>query len=62
MAGRIGARGRLGVLIPPATSLIAGLYLDDIAAQVERTYYPGDPPGHELGTAMAVGMSLRFFS
>ena len=48
-------------LIPPATSLIAGLYLDDIAAQVERTYYPGDPPGHELGTAMAVGMSLRFF-
>ena len=48
-------------LVPPVTSLIAGLYLDDIAAQVERTYYPGDPPGHELGTAMAVGMSLRFF-
>jgi CysZ protein len=48
-------------LIPPVTSLIAGLYLDDIAAQVERTYYPADPPGHELGTATAVGMSLRFF-
>jgi CysZ protein len=48
-------------LIPPVTSLIAGLYLDDIAAQVERDYYPADPPGHELGTAMAVGISLRFF-
>lgn len=48
-------------LVPPVTSLIAGLYLDDIAAQVERTYYPSDPPGHELGTATAVGMSLRFF-
>ncbi len=48
-------------LIPPVTSLIAGLYLDDIAGQVERIYYPADPPGHELGTATAVGISLRFF-
>jgi CysZ protein len=48
-------------LVPPVTSLIAGLYLDDIAGQVERTYYPADPPGHELGTATAIGMSLRFF-
>jgi CysZ protein len=48
-------------LIPPVTSLIAGLYLDDIAAQVERTYYPADPPGHELGitaTASRCGSSL----
>ena len=28
-------------LIPPVTSLIASLYLDDIAATVERTNYPG---------------------
>jgi CysZ protein len=48
-------------LIPPVTSLIAGLYLDDIAAEVERSYYPADPPGHELGTATAIAMSLRFF-
>ena len=48
-------------LIPPATSLIAGLYLDDIAAEVERTYYPTDAPGHELGTGTALAMSLRFF-
>ena len=32
-------------LIPPVTSLMAGLYLDDIAGQVERTHYPADPPG-----------------
>ena len=48
-------------LIPPATSLIAGLYLDDIAAEVERTYYPTDAPGRELGTGTALAMSLRFF-
>jgi CysZ protein len=48
-------------LIPPVTSLIAGLYLDDIAAEVERIHYPADPPGHELGTGTAIAMSLRFF-
>ncbi len=48
-------------LIPPVTSLMAGLYLDDIAAQVERVYYPSDPPGHELGAMQAVGIALKFF-
>jgi CysZ protein len=48
-------------LVPPVTSLVAGLYLDDTAAEVERVHYPVDPPGHELGTATAVGISLRFF-
>lgn len=48
-------------LIPPVTSLIAGLYIDDIAAQVERTNFPGDPPGHELPVAQAVWLALKFF-
>lgn len=48
-------------LIPAVTSLIAGLYLDDIAAQVERDSYPGDPPGSPMSTATAVVMSLKFF-
>jgi CysZ protein len=48
-------------LIPPVTSLIAGLYLDEIAGEVERDHYPSDPPGRELGTATAIGISLRFF-
>jgi len=48
-------------LIPPVTSLIAGLYLDDIAATVERTQYPSDPPGRELSTPAAIGLALKFF-
>ena len=48
-------------LIPPVTSLMAGLYLDDIAGQVERAHYPGDPPGKEMPTLAAIGVGLRFF-
>ncbi len=48
-------------LIPPVTSLIAGLYLDDIAAEVERTDFPSDPPGRELPAVQALGLALRFF-
>ncbi|HEX9752087.1 MAG TPA: sulfate transporter family protein [Methyloceanibacter sp.] len=48
-------------LIPPVTSLIAGLYLDDIAAQVERTNFPADPPGRELPALQAIGLALKFF-
>jgi CysZ protein len=48
-------------LIPPVTSLMAGLYLDDIAGEVERVYYPQDLPGHELPTLAALGVGLKFF-
>ena len=48
-------------LIPPVTSLIAGLYLDDIAATVERTQYASDPPGHELPTLASIVLALKFF-
>jgi CysZ protein len=48
-------------LIPPVTSLIAGLYLDDIAAVVEREHYPADPPGRELATLPAIGLAIKFF-
>ena len=48
-------------LIPPVTSLIAGLYLDDIAATVELTNYPLDPPGKELPTLAAIALALTFF-
>jgi CysZ protein len=48
-------------LIPVVTSLMAGLYLDDIAAQVERVYYPADPLGHELPVTQSVGIALKFF-
>src|SRR5271166_2048329 len=32
-------------LMPAVTSLAAGFFADDIAAEVERTHYPDDPPG-----------------
>src|SRR4249920_1227086 len=32
-------------LMPAVTSLVAGFFADDIAAEVERTHYPHDPPG-----------------
>jgi CysZ protein len=48
-------------LIPPVTSLIASLYLDDIAATVEKTQYPSDPPGRELPTLASVALALKFF-
>jgi CysZ protein len=48
-------------LIPPVTSLIAGLYLDDIAAVVEKEHCPSDPPGRELPTLQAIGLALKFF-
>jgi CysZ protein len=41
-------------LMPAVTAVAAGLYGDDIAAQVEATHYPADPPG----TAVPVGRSL----
>lgn len=48
-------------LIPPVSSLIAGLYIDDIAAEVERTNFPSDPPGKELATLPAIWLALKFF-
>ena len=48
-------------LIPPVTSLMAGLYLDDIAGQVERVHYPADPPGKEMPAIAAIGVGLKFF-
>ncbi len=47
-------------LVPPVTSLIAGLYLDDIAEKVEQRNFPDDPPGRALPTARSVLLSLRF--
>jgi len=48
-------------LIPPVSSLIAGLYVDDIAAEVESTTYPQDPPGKPVATLPAIGLALKFF-
>ena len=33
------------LLMPAVTSLVASFFVDDIAAEVERAYYPADPVG-----------------
>ncbi len=48
-------------LMPPITSLVGALFFDDIAEQVERRNYPGDPVGKALPVTTSVLLSLRFF-
>ncbi len=48
-------------LMPPITSLVAALFLDEIAEQVERRNYPTDPVGEALPVTTSVLLSLRFF-
>jgi CysZ protein len=48
-------------LIPPVTSLMAGLYLDEVAEKVERETYPHEPEGKELPILKAIGVGLKFF-
>ncbi len=35
-------------LMPTVTSLLASFFADEVAEQVERRHYSGDPPGHAL--------------
>lgn len=50
----------LAFLVAPATSLFAGLFLDDIADVVERTHYPADTPGRPMPLARSVATTLQF--
>jgi len=51
----------MGFLIAPVTSIFAGVFLDDVAAEVERIHYPDDPPGNPLALSTSVGIAARFF-
>jgi CysZ protein len=57
----LGVFAALIFLVPPVTSLIAGIFLDEVAGQVERTYYKQDPPGREMPILPSLWLSLRFF-
>jgi CysZ protein len=57
----IGLALALALLIAPVTAAIAGLFLDDVAEAVERSDYPGDPPGLALPLGPALMQSLKFF-
>ncbi|MBH0237773.1 sulfate transporter family protein [Methylobrevis albus] len=50
----------LGFLIAPVSAMFAGLFLDDVAEAVERTYYPADPPGVPVPTGQAILSAIRF--
>ena len=47
-------------LIAPVTAMFAGLFLDDVAAAVERTSYPDDPPGRPLPFGESLMSAIRF--
>jgi len=50
----------LALLMAPATALVAGLFLDDVAEVIERRDYPRDPPGRALPTLVSLVLSLKF--
>lgn len=45
----------------PVTSLMAAIFLDDVAEEVERTKFPADPPGKALSIPRAALLSAKFF-
>jgi CysZ protein len=47
-------------LAPPTASLVAGFFLDDIAAMVERAVDPQGPPGRPLPLGPSVAVGIRF--
>jgi CysZ protein len=47
-------------LMAPVTAMFAGLYLDEVAAKVERQHYSNQPEGKPQPNLRALGLSLRF--
>lgn len=41
-------------LMPAVASFVASFFVDDIAAEVERAYYPGEPPGKVVPLSRAL--------
>jgi CysZ protein len=50
----------LAYLIPAVSMLVAGFFLDDVAATVERESYPADLPGRPLPAGRALAEAGRF--
>ncbi|MCB1474733.1 MAG: sulfate transporter family protein [Rhodobiaceae bacterium] len=48
-------------LIGPVSTLVAGLFLDDIADIVERTDYPSDRAGVAIPVPTAIWQAVKFF-
>ena len=50
----------LAFLLAPTSSLVAGLFLDELAEIVEREIYPGDRIGRALPAGYAIWLAIRF--
>src|SRR5947209_163130 len=50
----------LAFLLAPTSSLVAGLFLDELAEIVEREIYPPDGVGRALPAGYAVWLAVRF--
>lgn len=50
----------IAFIIGPVTALFAGLFLDDVAEEVEKKYYPDDTPGVEQPIMSSMGIALKF--
>jgi CysZ protein len=48
-------------LMAPISSLIAALFVDQVAEEVEREAFPADPVGRPLPIAQSLVLSVRFF-
>lgn len=59
IAGLLLAVG-LAFLIGPVSAAVAGLFLDDVAAVVERERYPTSPPGREVPLLASAWLSAKF--
>lgn len=57
----IGLALGLALLIAPATAIVAGLFLDDVAEVVEKTSYPADRPGQAVPALRAIVLAIKFF-
>ncbi|MDQ0558993.1 CysZ protein [Rhizobium mesoamericanum] len=60
IAAGIGLALGLALLLSPVTALIASLFLDDVAAVVEKRDYPSDPPGTAMPLGPALVSSIKF--
>jgi CysZ protein len=57
----IGLALALALLIAPVTAIVAGIFLDDIAAVVEQEDFPADPPGKPMPVFRSMVLAVKFF-
>lgn len=50
----------LAYLMPAVSIIVAGFFLDDAAEIVERTDFPGEPPGQAMPFGVSMLYALRF--